>query len=125
MSETRPPRNPFFPATAAFGALFAITILALIAALFGDPNAPMAKLLDRFVGWMLAAEVVGLLVTGFLALAVDRRQTLAGRAPSNQAAAQPSRVGEPTPPAPGNASPETQMGTRADIPGASPESLEH
>ncbi|MFN0054270.1 MAG: hypothetical protein ACKV0T_19005 [Planctomycetales bacterium] len=70
-----PDRNPFFPLTVFFGGLFIVTILALLAALFGDPEAPLARLFDRYAGWMLAGEVVGILVVGFLALMVDRRQS--------------------------------------------------
>jgi hypothetical protein len=69
--------NPFFPLTILFGGMFIVTILALVASLLGDPRAPLAQLLDRHAGWLLVAEVVATLATGFLALVVDRRQTLA------------------------------------------------
>lgn len=69
--------NPFFPLTILFGGMFIVTILALVASLLGDPRAPLAQLLDRHAGWLLIAEVVATLATGFLALVVDRRQTLA------------------------------------------------
>jgi hypothetical protein len=73
-------RNVFFPLTVVFSFLFIVTILALFAAtLFGDPRAPAAQLLDRFVGWILTGEVAGILLTGFAALVVDRRQTLAAQ----------------------------------------------
>ena len=62
--------------TALFSAAFIVTILALVATVFGDEQAPLARWLDRHVGWLLAGEVVAILVTGFLALAVDRRATL-------------------------------------------------
>lgn len=72
-------RNPFFPLTVVFSGLFIVTILALIAALFGDGDAPAAQLLDRFGGWLLAGEVLGILLAGFLALVVDRGQIAAAR----------------------------------------------
>jgi uncharacterized membrane protein YcjF (UPF0283 family) len=76
MPDSRLGRNPFFPLTALFSAAFVVTILALVATVFGDEQAPLAKWLDQHVGWLLAGEVVAILLTGFLALAVDRRQTL-------------------------------------------------
>ena len=70
---------------AAFSAgLFIITILTLVAGVFGDPQAPLARLLDRYAGRILTGEVVATLVTGFLALAVDRRQTLRAQKSSPQ-----------------------------------------
>ena len=61
-----------------------MTILALVAGIFGDPQAPLAQFLDRNAGKLLAVEVVAILISGFLALATDRRRTLAdqSRAPS-------------------------------------------
>ncbi|MSR56589.1 MAG: hypothetical protein EXS05_02815 [Planctomycetaceae bacterium] len=81
MPDSAVPRNPFFPLTAFFGALFIVTILALVAGLFGDPQAPLAQVLDRHAGWLLTLEAAGLLLSGFLALVVDRRQTLAAKEP--------------------------------------------
>jgi hypothetical protein len=69
-------RNPFFQLVAFSSALFIVTILALVASVFGDERAPMARFLDRHIGRILAIEVAGILLTGFLALFVDRRQTL-------------------------------------------------
>ena len=69
------PRNPFFPLAAFSSVLFIVTILALVAGVFGDPRAPLAQLLDRYAGRLLAGEVAAILVTGFLAMFVDRRQT--------------------------------------------------
>lgn len=70
-----PGRNPFFPLAAISSALFIVTILALIASVFGDPRAPVAQLLDRYAGRLIAGEVALILLTGFLAMFVDRRQT--------------------------------------------------
>lgn len=62
--------------TVVFSGLFIVTILSQVAALFGDPRAPIAQLLDRTAGWLMGGEVAGILLAGFLALVVDRRQTL-------------------------------------------------
>lgn len=77
MSENRRGGNPFFPLTAFFGASFAITTLAtLVGSLLADPAAPLNKLLDQYAGILLVIEVVATLLSGLLALLVDRRQTL-------------------------------------------------
>jgi hypothetical protein len=60
------------PATA----IFAITILALIAVLFSDPRAPVAKFLDRHGDTLLLAEFVVVIVLSLLAMTVDRIQIL-------------------------------------------------
>jgi hypothetical protein len=80
MADSSRRRNPFFMLVAFLSALFVVTILALVAAVFGDPRAPAARLVDRYAGFALTVEVVGILMTGGLALAVDRRQTLAAHA---------------------------------------------
>ncbi|HTI50067.1 MAG TPA: hypothetical protein VL475_03920 [Planctomycetaceae bacterium] len=77
MRDPTPSRNIFFPLTIAFSSLFIVTILALVAVLFGDPHAPAALLLDRCASWLLGVEVAGILTAGLAALVVDRRQTLA------------------------------------------------
>lgn len=83
-----PSRNPFFPLTVLFSGMFIVTILALVAGIFGDPQAPLAQFLDRHAGKLLGFEVVAILISGFLALATDRRQTLAQR-PGSQSPPQP------------------------------------
>ena len=56
--------------------LFIVTIFSLVATLFGDPQAPVAQFFTRYGGWMIGIEVVAFLIVGFLALTVDRRQSL-------------------------------------------------
>jgi hypothetical protein len=85
-------RTLFFPLTVVFCGLFIVTILALVAVLFGEPEAPVTQLLDRFGGWLLGLEVVGILLAGFLALAVDRGQTLAAQ---SESAGQPLHAESP------------------------------
>ena len=82
MPEPQQPRNPFFLLAVVSAGLFIATILALVASVFGDPHAPLAKFLDRYVGTLLGTEVVATLATGFLALAVDRVQTLRAQSKS-------------------------------------------
>ncbi len=80
MPDPPPSRsNPFFPLAAFCSVLFIITILALVASVFGDPRAPLDRLFDRYAGRLIAGEVAAILLTGFLALFVDRRQTLRSR----------------------------------------------
>ena len=76
MSDAPAPRNPFFPLTAFCSALFIVTILAMLASVFGDERAPLARLFNQYAGRLIAGEVAAILLTGFLALLVDRRQSL-------------------------------------------------
>ena len=69
-------RNPFFPMVLFSASLFVLTILAMVAVIFSDPNAPAAKFLNAHASRLIAAEVIVTLVLGLLALVVDRRQTL-------------------------------------------------
>lgn len=93
MSAPAPFRNPFFPLAALCSLLFIVTILTLVASVFGDERAPMARLLDRYIGMILAIEVVATLVTGFFAMFVDRRQTLRSQKNAVQAPHDPQRPG--------------------------------
>jgi hypothetical protein len=78
--------------TILLSGLFVVTILALIAGIFGDPQAPAARLLDRWAGWLLGGEVVGILTCGFLALATDRRQTLRNQTAANRSQTQAEQI---------------------------------
>ena len=68
-------QNPFFGMALFSAAIFVLTILAMVAAIFGDPRAPVAKFLEAHGGRLIAAEVVATLILGFLALALDRFQS--------------------------------------------------
>jgi hypothetical protein len=85
MPDAPRPRNPFFQLAVFCSGLFIVTILALLASVFGDPQAPLARLLDRFAGRLIAGEVAAILLTGFLALSVDRRQALRDGRPTSKA----------------------------------------
>ena len=60
------------PATA----VFVVTVLSLIAVLFSDPRAPLARLLDRHGNQLLLAELVVVLLLAFVAMAFDRWRSL-------------------------------------------------
>lgn len=64
--------------------VFVITIFALIAILFGDPAAPVAKWLDQNGMRLIIGEMCAILVTGALAMTVDRREALRAAAPVNR-----------------------------------------
>ncbi len=71
-------RNPFFPMVLFSATVFVLTILAMVAVIFSDPNAPVAKFFNANAGRLIAAEVVVTLVVGLLALIMDRLQTRRG-----------------------------------------------
>jgi hypothetical protein len=73
--SNRPSRNPFFPLTAILSAVFVVTNLALVASMLGDPLAPLAQWLDRHGTKLIVIQVVAILLSGLLALSVDRAQT--------------------------------------------------
>ncbi len=68
-------RNPFFSLVLFSSTIFIITILAMVAVIFSDPDAPIVQFLDRHGGRLILAEVVVTLIVGLLALIVDRFQT--------------------------------------------------
>jgi hypothetical protein len=55
-------------------ALFIVTVLAFVAAQFGDARAPAQQWLNRNVGWLLAVEVAASVLLGTMAMAADRRR---------------------------------------------------
>lgn len=66
----------FFRLVVPATSVFVMTILALIAVLFGDERAPLARLLNRHGNTLLVLEFVAILVLSLLALVLDRRQIL-------------------------------------------------
>lgn len=73
-----PPKRAsvLFQLTAMSAVLFIVTVLALVATVFGDQSAPAAKQLNRNAGKLIAIEVAATLLLGFAAMTQDRRQTL-------------------------------------------------
>lgn len=59
--------------------IFILTIMALIATVFGDPDAPVSKWLDRYGNQLLIWEFIFVVVLTFLAMAIDRVRTLQGK----------------------------------------------
>lgn len=81
-----PPKraSPLFRATAVAAFAFVVTILALIATVFGNSRSPVAGWLNRNAGVLLAAEVAAILSFGFAAMAQDRKQALRDRNTAEQ-----------------------------------------
>ena len=70
-AETSRP-NIFYIIAAIAGAAFAVTILVMLATVFGDADAPMNDVIDRWSGWFLTVEVVVTISSALIALSVDR-----------------------------------------------------
>jgi hypothetical protein len=58
-------------------AVFIVTILAMIAIVFSDPRAPIARFLDRHGNMLLTVEFVAVIVVTLLAMIFDRLRILA------------------------------------------------
>jgi hypothetical protein len=56
--------------------IFIVTILSLIAVLFSDERAPVARFLNRHGNTLLIVELIVVVVLSFVAMAVDRWRTL-------------------------------------------------
>ena len=56
--------------------IFIVTILSLIAVLFSDERAPVARFLNRHGNTLLTVELIVVVVLAFVAMAVDRWRTL-------------------------------------------------
>lgn len=76
MSDRADSSNLLFRLVAAAGALFVLTVLALVAVPFGDQNAPVARWLNGYGGRLIVGEVALILGLGLLAMWVDRRRTI-------------------------------------------------
>jgi hypothetical protein len=88
--------NVFFRLAALAVAVFIMTIFALVASLFGNPQAPLGRLLNQFGGALIAGEVVIILVVACLAMTVDRVRTLRR---ARRATEPTTEQAGPTPPA--------------------------
>lgn len=60
------------PATA----IFIVTVMSLIAVVFSDQNAPVAKFLNEYGSILLVVEFVAVMGLSFLAMTIDRIRTL-------------------------------------------------
>lgn len=68
--------NPFWTVVILSGAGFAVTCLASVAATMGDPQSPMNKLVTSYGTAAVTWEAAILIVSGLLAMTLDRIQTL-------------------------------------------------
>jgi hypothetical protein len=82
----------FFRLVVPATSVFVITVLALIAVLFGDERAPLAQALNRYGNTLLVLEFVAIIVLSILAMALDRRQIL--RDQRSQVASQTTNPGD-------------------------------
>ena len=86
--------NPFFRLVIGAVVVFIVTILAILATIFGETNAPIQRFLSEFGGLLIGGEVAFILLVGLLALAVDRRRIVNDRLVRQQ----PSSEEEPAKP---------------------------
>lgn len=75
-------RGPGSPASLLFRlivpatAIFIVTVMSLIAVVFSDQKAPVAKFLNAYGSMLLVVEFVAVMGLSFLAMTVDRIRTL-------------------------------------------------
>ena len=69
--------NLLFRLVIFFSAAFLITILLLMARTFSASRSPVKQMLDLYGLYLSGIELGAILVCGFFAMAIDRRQTLA------------------------------------------------
>jgi hypothetical protein len=75
MTERRRGPGVLFHAAAGATALFVLTVLVMIATLFGDPEAPFNDWLNRYGTMLLIGEVALIAITACAAMAWDQRAT--------------------------------------------------
>src|SRR5690606_7625800 len=76
MADKSERSNVFFRLVCGAAVVFVITVLAMIATLFGDPQAPVNRFLDEYASRIIGGEVAATVVFGLLAMTVDRVRTL-------------------------------------------------
>lgn len=77
----KPPRTKpslFFRLVVPATVVFILTILALIATIFGNPEAPVSQWLDRNGNQLLKWELLIVVGLSLLAMTIDRIRTLRG-----------------------------------------------
>jgi hypothetical protein len=79
----RVPNNVLFTLLIPTVFIFCGTVLAYLMAGFGNPAAPINRLIDRYAFTALLVEAAVVLVIGVLAMTVDRRRTLARSRPDS------------------------------------------
>ncbi len=72
--------NLLFRLVILFSAAFLLTILLLLATTFSSSRSSVKQLLDLYGLQLIGLELVAIFVSGFFAMALDRRQSLAKQA---------------------------------------------
>jgi hypothetical protein len=85
-----------FRLTALAATGFVITILAMVAMLLGDPLSPANVWFNRHGATLLMLEVVAIVILGFAAMGVDRRESLRSRPTSDPAETDVEKGESPT-----------------------------
>lgn len=75
-----------FHLTALAATVFVITIFAMVVATLGEPNSPSDKWFAAYGAIVMTVEVVSIGVFGFLAMLIDRSETLREAAQSTEVA---------------------------------------
>ena len=92
MNTNRRRANPFWGLVVLAATAFCVTILAYLASGLGNPATPLNQFFTRHGFRLVCGEAAFIVVTGMLALGVDRRHTLRrGRQSPADAAREPGR----------------------------------
>ncbi len=70
------PNNPLFRAVILISAVFLLTVLLLIATSFSSSRSGVVRFMNDYGVQVILGEVAAVLSLTFLAMAIDRRQTL-------------------------------------------------
>ncbi|MFO1022274.1 MAG: hypothetical protein U0903_16510 [Planctomycetales bacterium] len=91
-----PPRvGLLYRLVAIVGVLFVVTILALAADIFGNPQAPVAVFLNRYGMALILGEVGLMIVLGIAAMRLDRTPPPPSRYAAEQTPADPQATHQP------------------------------
>lgn len=82
MPASRRGPGVLFHATAAATGLFVVSVLAMVATLFGDPAAPVNQWINAHGAILLVGEVIAIAVLGVAAMANDQWTNSRKTAPS-------------------------------------------
>lgn len=83
---SEPGRLPFL-AVVPFATLFVVTILAMIAAAFGDPGSPLGAFFDEHGLAIITWESLATIAAALVAMTIDRRRSLRSAAANDEASA--------------------------------------
>ena len=80
VDPTNVPPNPLFKLVIVASAAFLITILLMVATTLSSARSPVRQFIDQYGLRLIGIELTVMFVSGFLAMLVDRRQTLSRQA---------------------------------------------